>query len=160
MTILKVTKIASIALLMMNAGVCAADSVKKATWLPDANVSLSNSLDGPAQQGQSFDCFEQIFVRIDLEDQDTESTYEHWDTVVEWINPRDETQERTNIRTTYIKGQPTQSHAYLKLNAGKGNSIFRFMDPSLGVEEFIGPWKAKVIMDGKRFAEKEFVVEC
>lgn len=104
---------------------------------------------------QEFDCNEKIYV-VGTFDKLGEG--EHTAEVL-WINPRGERQDYAVHR--FSGGRYKQNvWFWLELRAGTGGVLFGKINPSAGMEEFIGKWKVKFYIDRKLIDTKAFFVAC
>ena len=76
-----------------------------------------------------------------------------------WRNPSGEDQEVTEYRFQTTDGQ-ARVWVWLKLHRSGEAAIVQFMNPSAGMEEFVGMWELHVRIDDKPVAKKSFEVIC
>jgi len=74
-----------------------------------------------------------------------------------WYRPDGKKQETTVNRFNFTKGRA--AHTWMKLILKRGNSR-NFFFPGNGWEEFIGPWKVNIYLNGDFLAKKVFNVNC
>ena len=124
---------------------------------PGYNVFLTNKTENNQPQDEpinDFDCSDRIFVVVYAAGLSQESH----ELKVRWMNPVDEQKELTRYR---FEGLPvTKIWAWLQLDGGAAAIVGQMFDPSFGMEEFIGEWRAEVSIDGKKISEQKFRVLC
>ncbi len=110
------------------------------------------------QPGQStvteFGCTDRIYLVVEaagLSEQKHELT-------VKWFNPVDDQQELTNYG--FDAFSYTRVWAWLQLSGPPGAVLGQMFDPSFGMEEFIGEWHAKVLIDKSEISNLGFNVLC
>ena len=101
-----------------------------------------------------FDCNDRIYLVVEalnLEDS-------NHDLVVQWIDPSGKQEEKTDYS---FPNQPfVRVWAWLQLRGPTGAAIGQVIDPSFGMERFIGSWNAKVNLDGRKIQDVPFDVIC
>jgi hypothetical protein len=106
----------------------------------------------------NFECSDTIYVVIEVTAPERQQTSEHL-LVVDWFNPVNRPQEKTRFEfKSYGKG--TRVWAWLRLSGSTGASIGQMFDPSFGMEDFIGKWRAEVRIDKKKIDTLPFDVLC
>lgn len=116
------------------------------------DVFMSSDIKGE-ERADSFDCHDDIYIHVvflNLEDMEHEAS-------VEWINPKGLRQSNYSHRF-----QEGNYHAWfnLKLNPAFGGRFLKALDPSAGMDGFIGRWSVRFYLDGKLIADKAFYVAC
>ena len=107
---------------------------------------------------QDFECSDTIYVVIEVTAPDRQEASEHL-LVVDWFNPADRPEQKTRFDfKSYGKG--TRVWAWLRLSGTTGASIGQMFDPSFGMEDFIGKWRAEVRIDNEKLATLPFDVLC
>ena len=76
-----------------------------------------------------------------------------------WRNPAGEDQEHTQYEFETFEGS-ARLWVWLKLRASAEASIVKFLNPSAGMDEFVGQWEIRLQIDGKPIAKKTFKVLC
>jgi len=76
-----------------------------------------------------------------------------------WRNPSGEDQEVTEYPFEITNGY-ARVWIWLKLHRSGEAAIVQFMNPSAGMEEFVGMWELHVRVDGESVAKKSFEVIC
>lgn len=76
-----------------------------------------------------------------------------------WRNPAGDDQEVTRYDFQVTKGY-ARVWIWLKLHRSGEAAIVQFMNPTAGMEEFIGMWELHVKVDGDTVAKKTFEVIC
>jgi len=116
------------------------------------DVFMSSDIKGE-ERADSFDCHDDIYIHavfFNLEDNDHEAS-------VEWINPKGLRQSNYSHRFKEVN-----YHAWfnLKLDPAFGGRFLKTLDPSAGMDEFIGRWSVRFYLDGKLIVDKMFYVAC
>jgi len=76
-----------------------------------------------------------------------------------WHDPQGRDRERTRYPFRVLRDEE-RIWVWLKLHHGPEAALVQFVNPSAGMDEFIGDWKLKLVLDGKLLAEKTFKVVC
>lgn len=119
-------------------------------------LALSNQHGAPTTEAQtSFDCTDKIFVVAEL----THFKRGKHQLSVRWVDPADQVRETTDY-PFFVQQDKTRIWAWLSLSRGAGAGILQWLDPAAGLEEFVGPWRVTLAVDGKRLHENEFEVDC
>lgn len=119
-------------------------------------LALADEYDRPLSfEKNAFDCSEKIFAVAELK----HFTYGKHEFSVQWIDPANITREHTRY-PFHINQDQTRLWSWLSLRRGAGASMLQWLDPSAGLEEFIGPWTVQVHIDGKKLAEMTMEVNC
>jgi hypothetical protein len=103
----------------------------------------------------SFDCSEKIFAVAELKGF-PKGKHEF---SVRWIDPADTTREHTRY-PFHVTQDSTRLWSWLSLKRGAGAGMLQWLDPSAGLEEFIGPWTVEIEVDGKRLESLTMEVNC
>ncbi len=103
-----------------------------------------------------FDCSDRIFVVVEA----TGLAQAEHELTVEWINPADERLELTNFDFHAHPSTPSRVWAWLQLHGPTGAVIGQIFDPSFGMEDFIGEWHARVLIDQEQIGAPVFNVLC
>ena len=107
---------------------------------------------------EHFECSDTIYVVIEVTAPDRQQASDHL-LIVNWLNPADKLQEKTRVEfKSYGKG--TRAWAWLRLSGSSGASIGQMFDPSFGMSEFIGKWRAEISIDKKKLKTIRFDVLC
>ena len=124
---------------------------------PQYNIILTSKVEDnqPTQQASDiFDCTDRIYLVVEA----LGLTLEKHDLTVSWLNPLGKQQEKTDYK---FDAQPfTRVWAWLQLSGPPGAVIGQVFDPSFGMEDFIGEWRAKVAIDRKSVETLKFNVLC
>ena len=104
----------------------------------------------------SYYCSDKIEILLNF----TELDNREYGITVLWVNPHGETQDSSNYTIRPNAGGGNTSKAWLSLHRGAGASIFAGFNSSVGFDEFIGSWKANVLLDDRDFTSLEFDVIC
>ncbi len=103
----------------------------------------------------AFDCSEKIYAVTEL----THFPKGKHEFSVRWIDPANTTREHTRY-PFHIHNTETRLWSWLTLKRGTGAGMLQWIDPSAGLEDFIGPWTVKVSIDGKEIAKLTMEVNC
>ena len=119
-------------------------------------LALGDKHDRPLSfQKEAFDCSEKIFAVAELQ-KFPQGKHEF---SVRWIDPAETTREHTRY-PFHVNNESTRLWSWLSLKRGAGAGMLQWLDPSAGLEEFIGPWTVEVSVDGKRLARMTMEVNC
>ncbi len=111
---------------------------------------------GKAQN--DFECSDTIYIVVEVTAPVRQEPSDHL-LIVNWFNPNDKLQEKTRIEfKSYGKG--TRVWAWLRLSGSTGATIGQVFDPSFGMSEFIGKWRADVSIDDTKTDTHHFDVLC
>jgi hypothetical protein len=107
---------------------------------------------------KDFECSDTIYIVVEVTDPVRQKPSEHL-LIVDWFNPGSKLQEKTRIEfKSYGKG--TRIWAWLRLSGTTGASIGQMFDPSFGMGQFIGKWRAEVHIDDDKLDTHHFDVLC
>lgn len=121
-------------------------------------LTAQQNADVPLREpATTFSCGDKIFAVVELSHADGRDG-EH-ELQVTWRNPASEDQEITRYPFEIMNGY-ARIWAWLKLHRSGEASLVQFMNPSAGMEEFVGMWELRVRVDGKRIATRQFEVIC
>ncbi len=122
-------------------------------------LALAASKNRPGIEPQEhFECSDTIFAVVEVTAPVRQQPSEHL-LIVNWFNPEGRLQERTRVEfTAYGKG--TRVWAWLRLSGSTGAAIGQMFDPSFGMSEFIGTWRAEFTIDDRELATHKFEVLC
>lgn len=76
-----------------------------------------------------------------------------------WRNPAGEDQEHTKYPFQLIGGS-ARLWVWLKLHRSTEAAVVQFLNPSAGMDEFIGKWEIQLYIDGKLISKRQFDVLC
>ncbi len=102
-----------------------------------------------------FDCSDKIYSVVELRNY-KKGRHE---LSVRWIDPNDTTRENTQY-PFHVLQEDVKLWAWLSLSRARGAGMLQWLNPAAGLEEFIGPWKIEVRIDGNKIATKSFEVSC
>ena len=127
-----------------------------------ADASFSIFLTAKAQDGvptgepnSEFGCSDRIFAVIDAKGL---SKSKH---VLEaiWRDPHGKDREHTRYPFV-VRFEQERIWVWLKLNRSPEAALTQFINPSAGMDEFVGEWHIKFLVDGRQVDEKIFNVIC
>jgi len=76
-----------------------------------------------------------------------------------WRNPAGEDQEITKYQFQITNGH-ARVWVWLKLHRSGEAAIVQFMNPSAGMEEFVGMWELHIQIDDRKIGKRSFEVLC
>ncbi|MCG6870935.1 MAG: hypothetical protein LJE84_01490 [Gammaproteobacteria bacterium] len=119
-----------------------------------ANAENNVPRRAPAQE---FDCFQRIYAVVEL-DGYPRGTHQ---LEVVWQDPYRRVRERTRY-DFHIATARTRTWAWLELRAPRATVFARFFlrDSADGMQEFIGEWLLKLLVDGRQLESRRFSVSC
>ncbi len=118
--------------------------------------SLSNDYGAPLTSPKEiFDCSDKIYTVVEL------GNYPHkkHHLSVRWKNPSGGTQEHTQYDFN-VRQKDTRIWAWLTLSRAAGAGMLQFVNPSAGLDEFLGIWTVEVKVDNKLIDTGTFEVSC
>lgn len=115
-------------------------------------IFLTNNIE-EKEEREHFYCKERMYAVVaELKDKGNHMMR------AEWISPRGEKYQSQN--SFLVAVSPLDAWVWLELNPGFGGSLFSNIDPSVGMEKFLGSWGVKIFLDEKLMQEKRFIVSC
>ena len=113
----------------------------------------------PRSKAQNdFECSDTIYIVVEVTAPLRQEPSNHL-LIVNWFNPADKLQDKTRIEfKSYGKG--TRVWAWLRLSGSTGAAIGQVFDPSFGMSQFIGKWRADVSIDDTKTDSHHFDVLC
>ena len=108
-----------------------------------------------AHPATRFSCHDKIFAVIEM---DGLSLDKHKLDAV-WRDPLGKDREHTEHEFT-VRGSTETIWVWLKLHRSMEAAVVAFMNPSAGMDEFIGDWELYVAVDGKPIDRRSFSVLC
>jgi len=127
--------------------------------LPTASLrfALSDQHGFPLDEAKTnFDCLDKIYSVTEL------TGFEKGKHTVEfkWFEPNGSIQERT-VYDFWVRDKPsTKLWAWLELSRARGAGMLQWLNPAAGLEEFIGNWELRLLIDGKQYNSGNFEVSC
>ncbi|MBI5971356.1 MAG: hypothetical protein HY884_09420 [Deltaproteobacteria bacterium] len=123
-------------------------------------VFMSADVEG-RQRSDKFDCHDGIYIHGVFSGL---KTVKH-EAYAVWFRPDGREQDRADysIVPTLQRGNASADARFwfwLSLSPSFGGKILKTIDPSYGMEEFIGLWKVDLYLDEKLVATKVFFVAC
>jgi len=132
------------------------------TLTPEEKTKLSTSLilssnfqSEKTVPKSSFDCDQKIFAVLLLQNY-PEKTHNIF---IKWIDPYEQERESTEI-PTYTSKADVYTWSSLSLHRDVTAGMLQWINPAAGMEEFIGEWKVKVMIDDKLIVTEKFTVVC
>lgn len=132
------------------AGVASAGAEHNIYLTRDAKDDIP--LNKPREQ---FSCSDKIYAVLELNGLD-KGRYQ-LDAV--WRGPRGKDQEHTKYPFTVVR-KKERIWVWLKLHRDSAAALVQFANPSAGMDEFIGQWQLRLMLNGKPLATKKFNVLC
>jgi hypothetical protein len=121
-------------------------------------LTASENADVPLNEpAETFSCSDKIFAVVEVNQPGGETGNHTLEAI--WRNPSGEDQEVTRYQFQVTNGY-ARVWVWLKLHRSGEAAIVQFMNPSAGMEEFIGMWELHVRVDDQRVAKKSFEVIC
>ncbi|MDJ0958206.1 MAG: hypothetical protein QNI91_15165 [Arenicellales bacterium] len=108
-----------------------------------------------AQPETQFSCNDKIYAVIEL---DGLSRDKHKLDAI-WRDPRGKDREHTEYEFM-VHGNTERIWVWLKLHRPMEAAIVAFMNPSAGMDEFIGKWELHLAIDSKLIDKRSFSVLC
>jgi len=102
-----------------------------------------------------FDCSDKIYTVVELGNY----PYKKHHLSVRWKNPSGGTQEHTQYDFN-VRQKDTRIWAWLTLSRAAGAGMLQFVNPSAGLDEFLGIWTVEVKVDNKLIDTGTFEVSC
>lgn len=102
-----------------------------------------------------FACNDQVYAVVELDDY---VAGDHQLTV-RWYSPAGEQREQTRYGFSVLADKE-RIWAWLKLHRASGTGMMQWLDPSAGMEEFIGNWRISIEIDDVPVGESTFEVLC
>lgn len=109
------------------------------------------------EPAETFSCSDKIYAVVEV-NQPGGGSGEHT-LHATWRNPAGEDQEVTEYQFRAMNGH-ARIWVWLKLHRSGEAAIVQFMNPSAGMEEFVGMWELHVRVDGERIGKQSFEVLC
>lgn len=76
-----------------------------------------------------------------------------------WRDPRGKDREHTEYEFI-VSNDDERIWVWLKLHRSTEAALVSFMNPSAGMDEFIGEWEITLLVDGKPIGKQSFTVLC
>lgn len=115
-------------------------------------VFLSKRANGGPASAQ-FDCHDKIYLHSFFPNKEKAAH----ELSAEWINPKGRVQEYT---AQSFSASEYKAWFWIKLHPGPGGKVLKAVDPSIGMNEFIGQWTVRLYLDGRLAASSAFFVSC
>lgn len=77
---------------------------------------------------------------------------------VSWINPKGK--EQNYAEQYFNSGDTVRVWFWLKLHPSLGGRFLKAIDPSFGMEDYIGEWRLKLRINGELQETRTFFVTC
>ncbi len=101
-----------------------------------------------------FDCSDRIYAIIEA----SGLSKEKHTLKVQWFDPQQKLRELTEI--PFVGAPIKRLWAWLQLHGPTGAFLGQLIDPSFGMESFIGEWQAHIFIDDKEIKKLTFQVLC
>ena len=108
-----------------------------------------------------FSCSDKIFAVLDVKDpelDDSNTTQKHTLEAL-WRDPNGEDREHTEYEFNVVNGQ-ARVWVWLKLSRSAEAALVQFVNPSAGMDAFIGTWELRLFIDGEQIDKRNFEVLC
>lgn len=116
----------------------------------------NESADGPGNApATEFNCSERIYAVAIF---DTAENGSHTLTT-RWLDPAGKVREKAESQFHFL-GKSVKVWAWLKLHRPTGGGLVSVVNPSYGMEEFIGKWTVDFLLDGESIRQQQFEVIC
>ncbi|MBO67750.1 MAG: hypothetical protein CL398_05500 [Acidiferrobacteraceae bacterium] len=102
-----------------------------------------------------FNCSDRIYAVVSVKD----IKHETHVLVVDWVDPAGRKRERTEHVFEYYGGRHTM-WAWLTLHPPRGSIALRLLNPSVGMQDFIGLWTVTVSIDSSLIGKNKFEILC
>ncbi len=125
---------------------------------PDYSIHLTAKTDDgvPSDEASTeFGCTEQIYAVLTL----TGLPRRRHDLEAVWRDPHGKDREHTKYPFT-VRYDQERIWVWLKLHRSTESSLVQFVDPSAGMEGFVGEWRVTFHLDGELIGEQLFNVIC
>lgn len=109
------------------------------------------------EPAKTFSCSDKIYGVLEINHPDVGSGQHTL--YATWRNPSDEDQEVTEYKFQTSNGK-ARVWVWLKLHRSGEAAIVQFMNPSAGMEEFVGMWELRVRVDDQQVGKQAFEVIC
>lgn len=76
-----------------------------------------------------------------------------------WRDPQGKDREHTRYPFV-VRYDRERIWVWLKLHRPPEAALVQFMNPSAGMDEFVGEWRLKILVDGRLIDQKKFNVIC
>lgn len=124
----------------------------------DIYLTAKENSDVPLKEpAQTFSCSDKIYAVVEIRQPDGGSGQHTLHAT--WRNPSGEDQEVTKYDFQVTNGY-ARIWVWLKLQRSGEAAIVQFMNPSAGMEEFVGDWELEIRVDGERIGKQSFEVLC
>jgi len=125
---------------------------EKVSAAPNPEVFMSADVAG-RQRSDKFDCHENIYIHGVFSGL---KAVKH-EAYAVWFRPDGREQDRASYA---VEGANARFWFWLRLSPSFGGKLLKPIDPSYGMDEFIGLWKVDLYLDEKVIATKVFFVAC
>lgn len=123
---------------------------------PKVSLLLSLNFSEEKTKPQSnFDCDQKIFAVLLLENYPNKLH----NIVVNWLDPYNKQRESTEI-PTFISKDQVYTWSSLSLHRDVTAGMLQWINPAAGMEEFIGEWQVKVLIENELVQSEKFTVVC
>lgn len=119
-------------------------------------TAKADSGDPANEPARRFSCSDKIYAVLEINRPGDTTRHTLFAT---WRNPSGEDQEFTKYSFQLINGR-ARIWVWLKLRRSAESSLVQFMNPSAGMEEFVGEWELRLRVDEQSIGKKKFEVIC
>ena len=108
-----------------------------------------------AEPATEFSCSDKIYAVLELRGLSKEN--HQLDAL--WRDPQGKDREHTEYEFQ-VQSDMQRIWVWLKLHRPPEAALVSFMNPSAGMDEFIGTWELRLIIDGETIEKKSFSILC
>ena len=107
---------------------------------------------------KTFDCVGKIRVAAKFDKNN--SAFRNQRFWVRWVNPDGETELMSTKLNHSERGQYAIRWGGMVLSRPQGGGLFSLLDPSAGMERFIGDWTVILYVGSEEYTRENFLIEC
>lgn len=108
-----------------------------------------------------FACSDKIYAVVEVNDPELkgQNTTKNLLLQAVWRDPHQQDREHTEYNFSLFNGH-ARVWVWLKLNRSSESALVQFINPSAGMDEFIGEWQLRLKIDGELIDKRKFAVLC